>query len=65
MGTFAFVYACFFIINQFVTIASWSKLIIIAVMVGMIGYLLVFFLLLNKEEKEKLGDLIKAKWGKK
>ena len=61
IGCMLIIIAIFYIINSFVTITSWSDLIIVALISGIVGYVVNFIILLNKSEKEKMLMLIKAK----
>lgn len=51
----------FSIVNKMMAITSWKNLILVAAMVGAIGYLLSFMLLLNNREKQKLINIVKEK----
>lgn len=51
----------FYIGNTFMIINSWLNLIIIAIIFGIIGYIVNFIILLNKEEKEKVINIVKRK----
>lgn len=58
LATSAFIMVIFAIININFAISSWTKLIICAVIAGIIGYIVSFICLLNKEEKEKVKQKI-------
>ena len=53
----------FAIMNSIVIISSWKDLILIAIILGIIGYVANYILLLNKEERSKVASIIKDKIG--
>lgn len=53
----------FGIANTFIVISTWMDLLVIAIIFGIIGYLVNYLLLLNKEERKKIISIIKNKIG--
>ena len=47
--------------NNFIEITSWGDLIIVAIIAGIIGYVINFIALLNKNEKIKVIQFVKRK----
>ena len=55
------VLAVFMVIEVNVTIGSWLMLIVWAVVAGAIGYVINYIIVLNKNERQMVADLIKKK----
>lgn len=53
----------FGISNHFIAISTWNDLLLVALILGTIGYLINYVLLLNKDEKNKIISMIKNKIG--
>lgn len=51
LGCFGFILLLYALMYHYVTITSWGSLILTAGIFGIIGYLISFFLILNKHEK--------------
>ena len=63
LGAFAIVEILFILVhNQInVYIDSWFTLVVAAIICGVPGYLLVYLILFNKEEKKKVWDMVMRK----
>lgn len=63
-STFSFgvVAILYYVIRKFISINSWMQLILLAIIVGMIGYVVVFLILLNNDEKKQVKSIIKRKF---
>lgn len=62
MFSFIMLIILYYLVRQFITINSWGELFILAIVAGIIGYILVFIMLLNKEEKKKMKNTIREKF---
>ncbi len=61
LSCFLFLLITFQLISRFTTINNWISFGSIIICVGILGYLVTFILLLNKQEKEKFLKIIKLK----
>lgn len=63
--TFVLVLILFFVFKNLFVINSWLKLIFFAIIFAIFGYIIVFCILLKKEEKIEIFNIIKNKISKK
>ena len=61
----AIMFIVFSFINKFAIINSWSSLIVVALIAGVIGLFISFCVMFNKQEKIKLINIIKSRIGVK
>lgn len=59
IGCLAIIMILFQIINMQITITSWKMLILVAIIVGIIGYSINFIILLTNNERSKVKNVIK------
>lgn len=61
MGSFIVITGLFIFIKRFIVINSWLDLFLVAFFVGILGYVVNTFLILNKNERNRVWGKIKAK----
>ena len=60
--SFIFISGIFFIINKFINISTWGDFIRVVCSCGILGYIINFFMILKKSEREALVALVKSKF---
>lgn len=59
IGCFILILVSFYIVKRFLILNTWLKFLLNIVIVGIIGYIITFIILLNKQEKIKILKMLK------
>lgn len=61
LSVFSIVIIVFYFAKRYISISSWIELFVYALILGILGYILVFLMLFNKEEKKNCLIFLKSK----